>query len=99
MSGFARRIRIAFLSILTYYSGAGSIAKYFAKDTFWGFCITSFVFGLFLGNLPVGMAYVGDVFTSKKEKEERLGYLVSCFVMGNSGELGYNGCCNEDFCS
>jgi MFS family permease len=64
----------------------GGIAKYFAKNDFWAFCITSFVvFGLFLGNLPVAMAYVGDVFTSKKEKQDTLGRLVSCYVMGNSG--------------
>ena len=31
------------------------------------------------------MAYVGDVFSSKKEKEKELGILVSFFVIGNSG--------------
>ena len=36
--------------VLGWISAAGSIAKYFAKDTFWGFCITNFVFGFFLGN-------------------------------------------------
>jgi hypothetical protein len=33
----------------------------------------------------VAMAYIGDVFTSKKQKETELGIIVSCFVMGNSG--------------
>jgi MFS family permease len=71
--------------VLAWVSCAGSIAKYFAKETFWAFCITQIVFGFFLGNLPVGMAYIGDVFTSKKDKEKELGMLVSYYVMGNSG--------------
>jgi len=33
----------------------------------------------------VGMAYIGDIYKSKKEKEKELGILVSFFVMGNSG--------------
>jgi len=31
------------------------------------------------------MAYVGDVFTNRQEKENQLGVVVGCFVMGNSG--------------
>jgi MFS family permease len=71
--------------ILAVISGAGSIAKYFAKETFWGFCITQLVFGFFLGNLPIAMAYVGDVFTSKTEKGRQLSIIVANYVMGNSG--------------
>jgi MFS family permease len=71
--------------VLAWVSCAGSIAKYFARETFWGFCITQFVFGFFLGNLPVGMAYIGDVFTSKKTKSKELGMLVAYYVIGNSG--------------
>lgn len=73
------------LLILGWISVVGSIVKYFSKDTFWGFCASNFAFGFFLGNLPVGMAYVGDIEPSKKKKDEMLGILVGCFVMGNSG--------------
>lgn len=71
--------------VLAWISAVGSVVKYFTTETFWGFCITQMVFGFFLGNLPVAMAYVGDIFTSKKEKEKELGVLVSFFVIGNSG--------------
>jgi hypothetical protein len=73
------------LLVLAWISAAGSVVKYFTRATFWGFCITQFAFGFFLGNLPVGMAYVGDVYTVKKDKERELGLLVSFYVMGNSG--------------
>lgn len=73
------------LLILGWISAGGSIAKYYTKDTFWGFCASNFAFGFFLGNLPVGMAYVGDIEPSKKKKDQMLGVLVGCFVLGNSG--------------
>lgn len=66
-------------------STIGSIVKYFTRNTFWSFCISNLIFGLFLGNLPVAMAYIGEMFHSKKEKEDQLGVIVGCFVMGNSG--------------
>lgn len=72
--------------ILGFVSGIGSIVKYFTRHTFWSFCISSFIFGFFLGNLPISMAYIGDLFSdSKKEKEDELGVIVSFFVIGNSG--------------
>jgi MFS family permease len=71
--------------VLAVVSGFGSIAKYFARETFWGFCITQLVFGFFLGNLPIAMAYIGDVFTSKTEKGRQLSIIVANYVMGNSG--------------
>lgn len=73
------------LLVLAWISTVGSVVKYFISNTFWGFCITQLVFGFFLGNLPVGMAYIGDVYSSKKEKERELGILVSFYVIGNSG--------------
>jgi MFS family permease len=77
-----RKIVILVMAIV---SGFGSIAKYYTRDTFWAFAITNLVFGFFLGNLPVAMAYVGDVFTSKTEKQNQLGVIVGIFVMGNAG--------------
>jgi len=79
---FGRKI---LLLVLGWISAVGSIVKYYTSSTFWGFCITNFVFGFFLGNLPVGMAYIGDVEQNKKKKDEMLGILVGCFVLGNSG--------------
>jgi len=66
-------------------SAVGNIVKYFTKNTFWGFCISNLVFGFFLGNLPIGMAYIGDIYTNKIEKEKQLGILVGHFVLGNAG--------------
>mmetsp|Transcript_12678 Transcript_12678/g.19525 ORF Transcript_12678/g.19525 Transcript_12678/m.19525 type:complete len:697 (-) Transcript_12678:108-2198(-) len=71
--------------VLGWISAVGSIVKYFTRHTFWGFCISNFIFGFFLGNLPIGMAYIGDIEQSKKKKELLLGMLVGCFVLGNSG--------------
>ncbi len=71
--------------MLAWISSVGSIVKYFSKETFWGFCVTQIVFGFFLGNIPVAMAYVGDVYQTKKEKERELGILISFYVIGNSG--------------
>jgi MFS family permease len=83
LSDRAGRKRI--MLILAVISGGGSIAKYFARETFWGFCITQLVFGFFLGNLPIAMAYIGDVFTSKTEKGRQLSIIVANYVIGNSG--------------
>ena len=69
----------------SWVSGLGSIGMYLARETFWGFCGASFAAGLFRGTLPVAMAYVGDIFTTKKEKSDHLGIVVGCYVMGNSG--------------
>jgi MFS family permease len=77
--------RKSVMLVLAVISGVGSIAKYFARETFWGFCIAQLVFGFFLGNLPIAMAYVGDVFTSNKEKGRQLSIIVANYVMGNSG--------------
>lgn len=71
--------------ICSVVSGFGSLGMYFARHTFWGFCAASFVAGLFRGTLPVGMAYVSDVYTTKKEKSDQLGVIVAYFVLGNSG--------------
>jgi len=78
---FGRKI---LLLTLGWISAAGSIVKFFTKDTFWGFCASNFIFGFFLGNLPVGMAYIGDVEPSKKKKDVMLGTLVGCYVLGKS---------------
>jgi len=73
------------LLMLANVSCVGSIVKYSTRNNFWGFCASNFIFGFFLGNLPVAMAYVGDVYTDRLEKVRKLSAVVACFVMGNSG--------------
>ena len=77
-----RKQPLLWMAIISF---AGNIVKYFTSDGFWPFCISNFVFGFFLGNLPVGMAYIGDIYSKKAEKEKELGMLVGVFVMGNAG--------------
>ena len=70
---------------MSWVSTVGSIVKYFSRDTFWGFCAANFAVGFFLGNLPVAMAYIGDIFTDKEEKERQFSVIVGNYVLGNSG--------------
>jgi len=77
--------RKSLMLVLGWISAVGSIVKYFTRHTFWGFCISNFIFGFFLGNLPIGMAYVGDIEQNQKKKEQLLGMVVGCFVLGSSG--------------
>lgn len=58
---------------------------YFARNSFWSFSLSSFVAGLFMGTLPVAMAYIGDMCTCVKEKSERLGVIVGYYMLGNAG--------------
>ncbi len=62
-----------------------TIAKYFARHTFWGFCTVSFVNELFGGVLPVAMAYVSDVHPSRKEKSKAIGQLIGQNMIAITG--------------
>lgn len=77
-----RKIPILVMSV---FSIAGCLTRYYTRYTFWGFCISSLLFGFFLGNLPIGMAYIGEVYTDKLEKQKQIGILVGCYVLGASG--------------
>lgn len=86
IGGLSDRVgRKKVLLILSYVSTIGTIVKYFLRGSFWAYNIASFCFGFFLGNVPVAMAYVSDVFTNKLEKEHEMGLVIGFFVMGNSG--------------
>lgn len=63
----------------------GAIANYLARKSFWGFCVTNFCQGLFAGSLPVAMAYVSDVKTTRKEKDDEIGILVALSMLGATG--------------
>lgn len=69
------------LLVLGWISAAGSIVKYYTSDTFWGFCAANFAFGFFLGNLPVGMGYIGDVENNQKRKNDLLGNVRSVVIL------------------
>eukprot|EP00934_Nitzschia_sp_Nitz4_P000349 Nitzschia sp. Nitz4//scaffold439_size10204//1263//3507//NITZ4_009078-RA/size10204-processed-gene-0.0-mRNA-1//-1//CDS//3329551863//349//frame0 len=73
------------LFALSVMSSIGGVVKYFCKQHFWTYCAAEFFFGFFLGNLPVAMAYIGDVATSKADKEAKLGALVGGYVVGLTG--------------
>lgn len=62
-----------------------TIGKYLARDTFWGFCATSFVNGLLGGTLPVAMAYVSDIHPSRAEKDKEIGGLVGQNMIAITG--------------
>ena len=59
------------LLICSWLSGIGSIGMFLAKSSFWGFCGASLAAGLVRGTLPVAMAYVGDVYTTKMDKSNQ----------------------------
>lgn len=63
------------------------VGQYFAQDTFWGFCIASFVNGLFGSAIPVAMAYASDVHPSRVMKDQEIGLLVGFNMIGKSGYL------------
>eukprot|EP00934_Nitzschia_sp_Nitz4_P007181 Nitzschia sp. Nitz4//scaffold25_size161228//149956//152292//NITZ4_002456-RA/size161228-augustus-gene-0.120-mRNA-1//1//CDS//3329544664//7171//frame0 len=73
------------LIVLSAVSAIGGVVKYLCREKFWTYCAAEFFFGFFLGNVPVAMAYVGDVSTSKVDKETKLGILMGSFVIGCSG--------------
>eukprot|EP00934_Nitzschia_sp_Nitz4_P006897 Nitzschia sp. Nitz4//scaffold25_size161228//144463//149493//NITZ4_002455-RA/size161228-augustus-gene-0.119-mRNA-1//1//CDS//3329544661//6887//frame0 len=73
------------LIALAVISAVGGVVKYLCRATFWPYCAAEFFFGFFLGNAPVAMAYIGDVATSKEDKEAKLGALIGSYVIGCSG--------------
>lgn len=63
----------------------GSIAKYLARGSFWGFCAANFVTGLFGATLAVSMAYASDVAHTRAEKDSVIGSLVALSMLGATG--------------
>lgn len=49
-----------------------------------GFCVANFFNGLLSGSLPVALAYVSDVFSSKGKKSKEFGLVVGFWVLGQS---------------
>ena len=63
----------------------GTLAKYFVRKTFWGFCAVNFVNGLFGATVPVAIAYASDVHPNRHMKDAEIGILVGCYMIGMSG--------------
>ena len=63
----------------------GSIAKYLARNSFWGFCAANFVTGLFGATLAISMAYASDIALSRHEKDGMIGSLVAIQMVGATG--------------
>ncbi|CAB9513030.1 resistance protein [Seminavis robusta] len=71
--------------ICLFVGAVGAIANYLARKSFWGFCVANFAQGLFSGSAAVAMAYVSDVKTTRKEKDEEIGIIVALAMLGTSG--------------
>jgi MFS family permease len=63
----------------------GSIAKYFVRRSFWGFCAANFITGLFGATLAISLAYASDVAHTRVEKDLLIGSLVGLYMVGNTG--------------
>jgi MFS family permease len=63
----------------------GSIAKYFARGSFWAFCAFNFINGLFGGTLATSMAYASDVSKTRAESDALIGSFVGVYMVGYSG--------------
>lgn len=63
----------------------GSLAKYFARHTFWGFCAANVANGVFGGCVPVALAYISDVYANRAKKDEAIGVIVGISMIGMTG--------------
>jgi MFS family permease len=79
--------RCPFLLACVGMSVFGAIAKYLARNSFWGFCVANFVNGLFSSTLTVALAYVSDVHpgTGRSEKDSEIGKLAGLNMLGVTG--------------
>lgn len=62
-----------------------TILKYLVRGSFWGFCAANFANGLFDGAIPVALAYASDVHPSRHKKDDEIGILIGCNMIGRSG--------------
>ena len=77
--------RKTIMLLLGWISTIGSVVKYYTRHTFWSFCISNLIFGFFMGTLPIGLAYIGDVEHDRKKKNELLGKLIGYALLGQAG--------------
>ena len=73
------------LLVCVFFGAVGSIAKYLARNSFWGFCAANFVTGVFGASLAVAMAYASDLAHTRHEKDAIIGSLVGVNMIGATG--------------
>lgn len=78
--GRTKLLKISVLGV-----GIGTMLKYFTRNSFWAFNGMNFLTGAMAYSLPISLAYVGDVYTSEREKQEQLSALIAFSMLGQSG--------------
>lgn len=73
------------LLVCVIMGAVGSIAKYLARGSFWGFCAANFGTGLFGATMSIAMAYAGDVAPTRAEKDSAIGSLIGFYMIGSTG--------------
>jgi MFS family permease len=63
----------------------GSIIMYLLRFNFWFFCLANFMNGLFGASLPVAVAYVSDVKSTRAEKDVEMNINIALHMMGRTG--------------
>lgn len=73
--------------LFSLYMGAiGSLAKYLLRDNFWAFCAATFGTSLTMAILPVGLAYVSDIYCYDRVKtDDEMGKLIALLMLGRTG--------------
>lgn len=62
--------------LCTYGSVVFTALMYFARFNFWAFCGVSFANGLVSATVPVALAYIGDIFSDRRQKEAEIGVII-----------------------
>ena len=73
--------RVTFM-ILAFGSVVFTLARYFAKGSYWGFACVSFVNSCFGGSVVVGNGYVSIIFTDRFKIDSFIGYLLATREFG-----------------
>eukprot|EP00547_Thalassionema_nitzschioides_P004618 CAMPEP_0194213062 /NCGR_PEP_ID=MMETSP0156-20130528/13366_1 /TAXON_ID=33649 /ORGANISM="Thalassionema nitzschioides, Strain L26-B" /LENGTH=703 /DNA_ID=CAMNT_0038941007 /DNA_START=105 /DNA_END=2216 /DNA_ORIENTATION=- len=68
-----------------YGTVVGCILKFIFKFSFWPYCAFNFINGLMSASVPVSLAYAGDVYETKLEKDNEIGLLVGISMLGSAG--------------
>ena len=73
------------LMLCLYGTVIGCILKFLFRFAFWPYCAFNFLNGLVSASVPVALAYAGDVYETKREKDNEIGILVGVSMLGSSG--------------
>ena len=73
------------LLLCLYGTVIGCILKYLFRFAFWPYCAFNSLNGLVSASVPVSLAYAGDVYETKREKDGEIGTLVGISMLGSAG--------------